>query len=63
MKKTIPPIILAVFKLLVTALVCYFLYDWNELSKVFGAPINYNQWVAIVAIANLFMPDMLNKSR
>lgn len=63
MKKAITSIILAVLKLLVTALVCYFLYDWNDLSKVFGTPINYNQWVAMVAIVNLFMPDIFNKSR
>ena len=63
MKKTITSIILAVLKILIVSLFCFLLYGWSDLSKVFGSEVNYNQWVALVVIVNLFMPDPLSKSK
>jgi hypothetical protein len=57
MKKTIIALLLGAAKLLILSLICNFVYDWNDLSKVFGPVISYSQWVGIVIISNSLVPN------
>jgi sorbitol-specific phosphotransferase system component IIBC len=57
MKKTIIALLLGSAKLLILSLICNFVYDWNDLSKVFGPVISYSQWVGIVIISNSLVPN------
>jgi hypothetical protein len=57
MKKTIIALLLGIAKLLILSLLCNFVYDWNDLSKVFGPVISYSQWVGIVVISNSLVPN------
>jgi hypothetical protein len=57
MKKTIIALLLGIAKLLILSLLCNFVYDWNDLSKVFGPVISYSQWVGIVIISNSLVPN------
>lgn len=57
MKAAIIAIITGAVKLLLLSLVCDLIYEWNDLSKVFGPPISYSQWVGIVVIINAIVPN------
>jgi hypothetical protein len=57
MKKTIIALLLGIAKLLILSLICNFVYDWNDLSKVVGPVISYSQWVGIVIISNSLVPN------
>ena len=57
MKKIIISTISTVIKLLILSLLCNFVYDINELNKVFGPAISYSQWVAIIVIINSIVPN------
>jgi hypothetical protein len=57
MKKTIIALLLGIAKLLILSLICNFVYDWNDLSKVFGSVISYSQWVGIIVISNSLVPN------
>ena len=57
MKKAIISIITQVIKLLLLSLICDLVYEWNDLSKVFGPAISYSQWVGIVVFINAIVPN------
>lgn len=63
MKKSIISLIIGVGKLLLLSLICYLVYEWNSLAKVFGPTILYHQWVGIVVIINILMPDGITNSK
>ena len=63
MKKGIISIITAVVKLLLLSLICNLVYEWNNLSKVFGPIISYAQWVGIIVIINAIVPNGIVNSK
>ncbi|CAB4175633.1 hypothetical protein UFOVP972_288 [uncultured Caudovirales phage] len=63
MKKSIISLIVGVGKLLLISLICYLVYEWNDLAKVFGPVISYLQWLGIIVIINILMPDGINSSK
>jgi len=62
MKTFIISIFTSIIKLLLVSGVCYSIYEWNNLSQVFGSSITYSQWIAIVAIIHVLTPESIPNS-
>jgi hypothetical protein len=56
MKKLLITSIRTLATLAVIALLCTYVYRWNNLDQIFGAEISFLQWVAIILIANVLFP-------
>ena len=63
MKTAVVSIVTSVAKLLLLSLICYLVYEWNNLSKVFGPAISYSQWVGIIVIINAAVPNSITNSK